>query len=134
MDFSSLVLMERDPKTKLFLREIGSYKVDEGSEYVTRFFMEGDIISLYFDTHKDVEEWEYTALFDVFNKDAFKKKGYDIEEYDDEYNPTWVVKFNFDKEYDVMEQKVHDICFLIKEEIKNAFNNIEGKKEYYENL
>ena len=42
-------------------------------------------VSLYFDTNKDVEEWEYSAIFDFFDKEAFESLNYVIEEIDDEY-------------------------------------------------
>ncbi|MCY6370959.1 DUF6762 family protein [Clostridium ganghwense] len=130
MEFSSLVLMEVDKDNK-FVGELGSYDVLEGAEYVTKFFYKEDKINLYFDTKEDVEEWQYTAIYDLFNLEAFEEKGYGIEEKDDEYNPTWIVEFDYIEEHSDMKEKLTDVCELISVEIKNAFEEAEKKKEEY---
>jgi len=131
MEFSSLVLMEREKDTNFFVRELGSYQVDEGAEYITKLYFDGEMINLYFDTKEDVEEWQYTAIFDVFNEEAFTSKGYNIDTVDDEYNPTWLIKFNYSDEHSEVEDSLKELCNLIKEEMEAAFKNIEGKEEEY---
>lgn len=131
LDFSSLVLMERDKQTNHFVRELGSYKVNEGAAYVTKFFYDGEKVNMMFDTQKDVEEWEYSAIFDLFETEAFQESGFEIEENVDEYNPTWVVKFDYIEEHAEMEEKINDACGLIEEELDNVFEAIKGKEEEY---
>ena len=60
--------------------------------------VDGDV-SLFFDTDKDVSEWEFSAIYDLFNVEALTSLGYIVEEFDEEYNPTWLVKFKFDENY-----------------------------------
>lgn len=131
MDFSSLVLMEKDKETKYLIKELGSYEVVEGAQYVTKFFYDGESVNLYFDTNRDVEEWEFTAIYDLFNEEEFEKNGYQIEAFDMEYNPTWVVKFNFEEDHMIMKDKINMICNLIENCMKNVFSDIEDKKEEY---
>ncbi|GIM27491.1 hypothetical protein CPJCM30710_01570 [Clostridium polyendosporum] len=132
MDFSSLVLMEKDGATGMIIKELGSYTVNEGAAYVTKLYcIDGDV-SLFFDTKKDVEEWEYSAIFDLFEKEAFNELAYDIEEKDDEYNPTWVVKFKYDEEHEEMRAVINEVCNLIKEKIEKVFQDIIGKEEEYQ--
>lgn len=131
MDFSSLVLMEKDKETNFLTKELGSYEVGEGAEYVTKLFYDGDLINLYFDTNRDVEEWEYTAIYDLFNEDAFEKENFQIEVYDEEYNPTWIVKFPYDDEHEVIKEKLNIVCSIIKEELEKVFENIKTKKDEY---
>ena len=95
MDFSSLVLMEKDNETGFIKKELGSFEVSEGAIYVKKLYMLDDIVYMYFDTNKDVEEWEYSAIYDLFNDDIFEEKGYEIEEDLDEYNPTYIIKFKY---------------------------------------
>lgn len=132
MDFAALVLMEVDKDNK-FVEELGSYEVGEGAQYVTKFYYNGedDKIHLYFDTQKDVEEWEYTAIFELFNEEVFENKGYEIEENDDEYNPTWIVKFNYIEEHSGMVEKLNEVCSLISDELKRVFKEAEEKKADY---
>ena len=131
LEFSSLVLMEREKDTNFFVRELGSYEVDEGANYITKMYYDGELINLYFDTGRDVEEWEYTAIFDLFNEEAFTSKGYIIDTEDDEYNPTWILKFPYDEEHSVIQAKLKEICLLIQEEILKVLEIIKDKKESY---
>ncbi|OFI05879.1 hypothetical protein CLOACE_14970 [Clostridium acetireducens DSM 10703] len=131
MDFSSLVLMEKDKETNFLVKEIASYSVGDGAEYIKKMFYDGELVNVYFDTDKDVEDWEYSAIFDLFNKEDFIKNKYNIEDIEDEYNPTWKVTFKYEDDYSIMESKLQKLCLIINEEIKNVFKSIEGKEEYY---
>lgn len=132
MDFAALVLMEVDKDNK-FVDELGSYEVREGAEYVTKFFFsqEDERVHLYFDTKKDVEEWEYTAIYELFNEEVFEGKGYEIEEKDDEYNPTWLIKFDYIEEHMDMAEKLNEVCGIINEELNRVFKEAEMKKSEY---
>lgn len=131
MQFSSLVLMEIDKDTNQFVKELGSYQASEGAEFVTKLNYYGDLINLFFDTHDDVEEWQFSAIYDYFNEEAFTSKGYSIEVVDDEYNPTWVVRFKYSKEHTVVSDAIIEICELIKQEIREVFEKIKGKEAEY---
>ena len=96
MDYSSLILMEKDKETGFVVKEIGSYNVSEGAEYIKSFYVLDDKVYIKFDTNKDVEEWEYSAIYDVFNMNLFEEEGFEIEEVEDEYNPTYLVKFKYE--------------------------------------
>ncbi len=135
MNFSSLVLMEKDKETNFIVRELGSYEVSEGSEgaqHIKKMFYDGDKVNVYFDTNIDVEEWEYSAIFDLFDEDQFSKNGYNVEDVDDEYNPTWLVKFDYIEEHEKMSEKINKLCFLIKDSMTKVFDDIRNKKEQYE--
>lgn len=131
MDFSSLVLMEKDKDTKLIIRELGSYQVGDGAKYITKMFYDGDKVNIYFDTNKDVEEWEYSAIFDLFDLKQFEANGYKVEDVDDEYNPTWVVKFDYDEEHEIMSNKINELCSLIDDSMNKVFEDIKDKEEQY---
>ena len=131
MDYSSLILMERDPETGFVTKEIGSYKVSEGAEYIKGFYVKGDTVYIKFDTNKDVEEWEYSAIYDVFNAELFENEGFEIEEVDDEYNPTFLINFTYKDDHQYIEEKLSLAIELIEEAMEKAFNDIEGKEEDY---
>lgn len=131
MDFSSLVLMERDAKTDLFIKELGSYEVNESAEYITKFYCEDNIVFVFFDTKDDVEDWEYTATFDCFNEEQFLEAGYDVESIDDEYNPTWKVNFKYEEDHEKMQEKINEITTLVQNEMERVKNEICSKKNEY---
>lgn len=131
LEFSSLVLMERDKETNFLIKELGSYEVSEGALYVTKFYYDGDKVNMFFDTNRDVEEWEYSAIYDLFNLDAFEEAGFIIEEVDNEYNPTWLLKFDYMEEYKDMGEKINTACELIEDEMESVFEAIKAKEDNY---
>lgn len=131
MDFSSLILMERDEETGFVAKELGSYQVSVEAEYVKGFYVKGDAVYLKFDTNKDVEEWEYSAIYDVFNYGIFEEEGFSIEDVDDEYNPTFLVKFKYEEDHQYISDKLAIILELIGEAMEKAFSDIQGKEEEY---
>ena len=131
MDYSSLILMEKDKETGLVVKEIGSYNVSEGAEYIKSFYVLDDKVYIKFDTNKDVEEWEYSAIYDVFNMNLFEEEGFEIEEVEDEYNPTYLVKFKYEDNREYISEKLALCIDLIEEAMEKAFSDIEGKEEEY---
>lgn len=131
MDYSSLILMERDNETGFVSKEVGSFQVSEGAEFVKNFYVKGDEVYFVFDTKEDVEEWQYSAIYDLFNYELFKGEGLDIEDVEDEYNPTFLVKFEYNDDYDYLKDKL-DLCIeLVEEAMEKVFKDIEGKEEEY---
>jgi len=131
MDFSSLVLIEKDKETGNIKKELGSFRVSEGAVFVTKLFAIENEVNLYFDTNKDVEEWEYSGIYDLFNSEVFRENGFVIEEDLEEYNPTFILKFQYKEEHLEMRDLINKAVDLIKVEIENAFKAIEGKEEEY---
>ena len=131
MDYSSLILMERDNETGFVSKEVGSFQVSEGAEFVKNFYVKGDTVYFVFDTKEDVEEWQYSAIYDLFDYELFKGEGLDIEDIEDEYNPTFLVKFEYKDDYDYLKEKL-DLCIeLVEESMEKVFKDIEGKEEEY---
>ena len=106
MDYSSLILMERDNETGFVTKELGSFKVSEGAEHIKGFYVKGDTVYIKFDTNKDVEEWEYSAIYDVFDMNLFENEGFKIEEVEDEYNPTFLINFEYKDDHDYINDKL----------------------------
>lgn len=131
MDFSSLVLMEKDKETGFIKRELGSFEVNEGALYVKKLFVLGDTVNMYFDTNKNVEEWEYSAIYDLFNVEPFEEKGYEVTEDLDEYNPTYIINFKYEDDYEVMKEKINECISLISQEMNAVFEAIKGKEAEY---
>lgn len=131
MDFSSLVLMEKDKETGFFKKELGSYSVGDGAEYVKKLYVVENEVTMIFDTKVDVEEWQFSAVFDLFNKKAFEELGYKIEDMDEEYNPTFKITFTYEEEHEEMKAIINELCNLIKTNMKKVFKDMKGKEEDY---
>ncbi len=131
MDFSSLVLMEKDKDTGFVTKELGSFQVSEGALFVKKLFVINGEVNLLFDTNKDVEEWEYSAIYDLFNYESFVKEELEIEDVLDEYNPTFLIKFNCVDDYEFMKERITKCVNLIESSMEDVFKAIEGKEEEY---
>ena len=131
MDFSAVVLMEREKETNFLVKELGSYEVNDGAEYITKLFYDGEKVNLYFDTNKEVEDWEFTAIYDLFDEERFKGIVSSIEPYDEEFNPTWILTFDYDPEHSVFEERLNHICEVVAETMEKVLKDIEGKEEEY---
>ena len=131
MDFSSLVLMEKDKETGFITKELGSFEVNEGALYVKKLFVLDNEVNLYFDTNKDVDECEYSAIYDLFNIKIFEEEGFIIGEELDEYNPTFILKFPYKEEHLEMKDVLDKAVELINEEMEIVFLDIEGKEQEY---
>jgi hypothetical protein len=132
MDFSSLVLMEKDKETGFIKKELGSFEVNEGALFVKKLYVLDEIVYMHFDTNKNVEEWEYSAIYDLFNAEAFTERGYEIEENLDEYNPTYIIKFKYEDDYDLMKKKIQEVVPIIEKQMNLVFEAIQGKETEYQ--
>ena len=131
MDFSSLVLMEKDKETGFIKKELGSFEVNEGALFVKKLYVLDEIVYMHFDTNKNVEEWEYSAIYDLFNSEAFTESGYEIEEDLEEYNPAYIIKFKYEDDYDLMKKKIQEVVSIIEKEMNLVFEAIQGKETEY---
>ena len=131
MDFSSLILMERDNETGFVTKEIGSFEVGEGAKYIKSFYVQGEDVFIKFDTYDDVEEWQYTAIYDYFDYTIFEKHDMDIEDIEETFNPTFLIKYNYNDNFEYLKEKLDLAIDLIQEAIDKVFKDIEGKEEEY---
>lgn len=131
VDFSSLVLMQKDKESGFLNKELGSFEVGQGALYVKKFYEIDNKVIMVFDTNKDVEEWEYSAIYDMFDYDLFSEKGYEVEDIDEEFNPTWKVEFGYAEHAEDMKEIIYDICETIDEAMAKVFFDIQDKEEQY---
>lgn len=131
LKFKGLILMEKDEETGFVTNELGSFEVGTGGTYVRKFFVCGEKVNLYFDTNKDVEEWEYSAIYDLFNYEIFEENSFEIEDDLEEFNPTFILKFDYDEDYTVLREKILLATELIEQSVEAVFKDIANKKEEY---
>ena len=93
--------------------------------------MSGSKVYIEFSTGRDVEEWEYSAIYDLMSIENIENSGYKVEEMLDEYNPSWRICFDFNEDHNEMEDKINDILDMIDEDIEKVMEDIKGKEEQY---
>lgn len=132
MDFSSLILMEHDENNN-FVREIESYDISDGAQYIDKFYYKKGAVYIYFNVGKDVTDWEYSAIYDYFNKDKFTENGYEIKFIDDEYNPEWEVTYQYHDNYEENSKTFGEACSIISSEVSKVLEIIKDKYSEYNN-
>ena len=110
MDASSLVLMEK--VNGILDKEIGSYEINSGLEYVYKAYIENGTVYVFLSTGRDVSDEEYNTIYDEYDDELFKENGFEISEVEDEYNPVWLVKLPFEDEHEKMQDMLNKLISL----------------------
>ncbi|MBV4433960.1 hypothetical protein GTH52_08900 [Clostridium tyrobutyricum] len=67
-------------------------------------YYDSNYVNIYFNTNKEVEDWQYYTIFDMLEKYNFNENNFKIKEVEDEYNPMWIVKFNYTDNHNLMKK------------------------------
>lgn len=135
MDETFIVIMLKDNETGFLEKELGSYAVDDkfGLIYNTYAVEEDGKLFVYMKLScgRDVEDWEYDAIFDYYDSQTVMDAAISVEEEDGEYNPMWIVKFDFDEDIDKMEEHIERLLSLHKKELDSVYETIADKRDEY---
>lgn len=110
MEASSIVLMERI--NGILENELGSYEIEEGLECVYKAYVEDNTVHMYLTTDVDVDDEQYTKLFEEYDVEKLTSLGIQVTEDDEEYNPVWQLTFPFIEEHELMEDRLNEILSL----------------------
>lgn len=110
MEASSIVLMERI--NGILEKELGSYEIAEGLEYVYKAYVEDNVVHLHLTTNGDVDDEQYTKLFEDYDVEKLVSLGIQVTEDDEEYNPVWQLAFPFIEEHEIMEKRLNEILHI----------------------
>lgn len=132
-----IVIMQKDKETGFLEKEMGSLIIDKNSQYLVNIFAVENAkmeVHLKITTDRDVEDWEYNAIFDYYDTEKFNGVVNSISEVEDDYNPTWELIFDYPSDIIFVEDKVCEILEIHKEELNEVYGVIKDKKgEYDEN-
>lgn len=124
MDASGIVLMKKE--NGILTEELGSYDINEGLEFVFKAFVEDNLVNLYLSTDRDVTDEEFTDIFDLYDLDKLQVDGVEIEEIDDEYNPTWLYRFQFNDEVEVVLERLNNVISAHSDELNRIYEEIKN--------
>lgn len=136
MEAMVIMLMEKDATTGFLSKEVGSFTVEQHGELIEGIFMlekEGKkMVHLRLTTHRDVEDWEFSALYDFYEPEVFGEQIADFIELEDHFNPTWEIIFEFFHNQDKMEDMLNFLLKKHHEELERIYPIIEDKKDDYQ--
>lgn len=119
MDATSLVLMQR--VNGVLEKELGSYEIERGLEYVFKAYVEEDMVMLYLTTPKDLSDEEYTNVFEEYDVEDYSTFVSEVEEIDDEYNPVWLLKICYQDDHEAMSDVLKEVIGIHVDKIKDIF-------------
>ena len=133
MEDTVIVIMLKDAETGFLEKELGAYPLPETSGLMFNIYAEdeGKEVVLRLTCDKELQDWEYDAVYDYYDTETVGALVDAIEEEDGHYDPVWVVRFPFAEEQDVMEQKLTDILEKHQEELLSVYEAIKDKEDDY---
>ena len=139
MDETLIVIMEKNKETGFLEKELGSYAVSEDLQvylYNTYADLREDgsySVFMKLTCPNEVEDWEYSAIFDYYDIETLSPFVSSIEEDEDNFNPTWIVSFEFSEDVSLTEERIAQILSAHKKELDSVFETIADKKDEYVN-
>ncbi|MBQ3031621.1 MAG: hypothetical protein II993_07785 [Anaerotignum sp.] len=133
MDETVIVIMLKDAETGFLEKELGAYSLPENSGLIFNVYAEGEenTVVLRLTCDKELQDWEYDAVYDYYDPETVGSLVDSIEEEDGHFDPVWVVRFPFAEEQDVMEEKLADILQAHQEELLSVYEAIKDKEDDY---
>lgn len=135
MDDTVIVIMLKDNNTGFLEKELGSYSLSEDAGMIYNIYAEageeGKKVVLRLTCNKEIEDWEYDAIYDYYDIEALSGVTDSVAEEDGHYNPIWVVEFPYSDIHDEMEKKISNILEIHKMELLSVYDAIADKKDDY---
>ncbi|KDR96247.1 hypothetical protein SAMN02745945_01978 [Peptoclostridium litorale DSM 5388] len=130
-----MIVMEKDIETGILEKEITSYDIEKNGEIIGGIYAEkadeGYDIVMRLTTDKDLEDWEFVAVFDYYDISEIEEKAKSVEEDDSYFNPVWAIRLEMDEDDEKMEQEIQGIVNIHIEQLQKAYEEIKDKKEDY---
>ena len=133
MEDTVIVIMLKDAETGFLEKEMGAYSLPENGSLIFNIYAEneGKDVVLRLSCDRELQDWEYDAVYDYYDTETVGALVDSIEEEDGHYDPVWVVTFPFAEEQDVMEEKLTAILDAHKEELLSVYEAIKDKEDDY---
>jgi len=131
MEETVIVIMLKDAETGFLEKELGAYSLPENSGLIFNIYAEGETVVLRLTCDKELQDWEYDAVYDYYDPETVGPLVDSIEEEDGHFDPVWVVRFPFAEEQEVMEEKLADILQAHQEELLSVYEAIKDKEDDY---
>lgn len=134
MDETIIVIMLKNKSTGFLEKELGSLDLTENAGYIVNIFAiddnEGRQLHIKLSTERDVEDWEYSAIYDYYDTEVFKGMA-EVLEADDDYNPVWELVIDYNEDLKALEERVAELLAVHKKEIEDVFETIKDKESEY---
>ena len=132
-----MIIMKKDGETGFLDKEVGSYMIKEHGDYIDSIYViEEDgknIAHMRITTDFDVQDWQYSAIYDYYDEDKVKalEDVLSIEAIEEEFNPLWEIRFVLPEIEEAAEEMMVRILTSHKNELDEVLEEIKDKEEEY---
>lgn len=130
MEETVIVVMLKNKDTGFLEKEVFSLDIQKNEEYIVNIFVMDDKLHIRLSTGRDVEDWEYAAIYDYYDTDCYAGIA-DVEEVDDDYNPVWQLSVAYNDDINITQDIVNNILDIHTKELSDVFETIKDKEEEY---
>lgn len=130
MEETVIVIMLKNKETGFLEKELGTLDISKNDEYIVNIYVMDSKLHIRLSTGRDVEDWEYSAIYDYYDADCFKGAA-DVIECDDDYNPVWEICADFNEDLSATEEFVNKILEIHTRELDDVFETIADKESEY---
>lgn len=130
-----IVIMQKNKESGFLEKELASLNISENEELIVNLYaIEDEMLKLHIriTTDRDVEDWEYSAIYDYYDMDIFGDKIEAISEIEDSYNPEWELVLDYPEDLIELEDKIVEILKIHRAELSSVYEAIKEKKGEYE--
>ena len=137
MEPFAVIIMKKDSETGFLDKELGSYMIKEHGDYIDSIYvleLDGkNIAHMRVSTDFDVQDWQYSAIYDYYDEDKVKalEDVLSIEAIEEEFNPLWEVRFVLPEIEEAAEEMMVRILTSHKNELDEVLKEIKDKEEEY---
>lgn len=135
MDEFAIVIMLKDKATGFLEKELGSYKIDGNEDLILNVYAEegndGYICRMKILADKELEDWEFEAVYDYYDGEVFLDEILSFREVEDCFNPTWEISFPYNDGVNFMESKLNKLLKIHADELSHVYEEIKDKENEY---
>ncbi len=135
MDESTVVLMQKNTESGLLEKELGCYTVEGNTALLRQIYAQqeeaGMMVHLFLTCDREIEDWEYEAIFDYYDMDALSKWLGNMQEVEGSYHPIWSGVFVYPEETEPMEAYLTAVLQAHEAELASVYEAIADKKDDY---
>lgn len=135
MEESTVVLMQKNAESGLLEKELGCYTVEGNTALLFQIYAQeedtGMMVHLSLTCEKEIEDWEYEAIFDYYDMEALSEWVAEMQEADGFYQPMWTGVFPYQEETEQMEQYLTAVLQAHEAELASVYEVIADKKDDY---
>lgn len=130
MEETVIIIMLKNPETGFLDKELGALNITKNEEYIVNIYVMEGKLYIRLSTGRDVEDWEYSAIFDYYDTQCFGELA-NVIDIDDDYNPTWEIVADYNKDLAQTQDFVNKILEIHTKELSDVFETIADKEKEY---